>query len=170
LALWTEYKSLHTLLVRFVARDEFCRRFMAIPGVGPVTSLTFKSAMDNPARFANSKTVGAHFGLTPQRLQTGDSIDIEGHISKCGDGEVRTDLYEAASAMLMRSRKWCTLKVWGIKLATKRGHKRAVVAVARKLAVTMHRMWCDGTEFRFSAQTPNEDQPKAGAAAPAYAK
>ena len=141
---------------------------MAIPGVGPVASLTFKAAMDDPARFANSRTVGAHFGLTPQRFQTGDSIDIEGHISKCGDGEVRTALYEAA--MLVRSRKWCTLKVWGIKLAKKRGHKRAVVAVARKLAVIMHRMWCDGTEFRFSAQTPNENQSKAGAAARAYAK
>jgi transposase len=127
-ALWAEYKKLHTLLVRFVARDEVCRRFMAIPGVGPVVSLTFKAAMDDPARFANSRTVGAHFGLTPQRFQTGDSIDIEGHISKCGDGEVRTALYEAASAMLVRSRKWCTLKVWGIKLAKKRGHKRAVAA------------------------------------------
>jgi len=83
---------------------------MAIPGVGPVASLTFKAAMDDPARFANSRTVGAHFGLTPQRFQTGDSIDIEGHISKCGDGEVRTALYEAA--MLVRSRKWCTLKTW----------------------------------------------------------
>jgi transposase len=116
-----------------------------------VTALTVKAAVDDPLRFVKSKTVGAHFGLTGRRLQTGDSIDIEEHISKCGDGEVRTVLYEAASAMLVRSRQWCSVKAWGLKIAKKRGHKRAVIAVARKLAVIMHRMWLDGSEFRFTA-------------------
>ena len=150
-ALWTEYKRLHQLMVQLVGRDELCRRYCRIPGVGPVTALTVKAAIDDPLRFVKSKTVGAHFGLTGRRLQTGDSIDIEGHISKCGDGEVRTVLYEAASAMLVRSQQWCSVKAWGLKIAKKRGHKRAVVAVARKLAVVMHRMWLDGSEFRFAA-------------------
>jgi transposase len=97
-----------------VARDELCRRFCAIPGVGSVTASTFKAAIDDPHRFSKSKTVGAHFGLTSRRIQTGTSIDIEGHISKCGDGEVRTVLYEAASAMLVRSKQWCGIKKLGV--------------------------------------------------------
>ncbi len=161
--LWSEYKRLHALLVRFVGRDELCRRFMAIPGVGPVTAMSFKAAVDDPARFSKSKTVGAHFGLTSRRIQSGDSIDIDGHISKCGDGEVRTALYEAASAMLVRSKKWCAVKAWGVKIAAKRGHKRAVVAVARKLAVIMHRMWMDGSAFRFSAADEQMGSPHDGA-------
>ena len=123
-----------------VARDELCRRFCGIPGVGPVTALTFKAAIDDPMRFDKSKTVGAHFGLTPRREQSGTSIDHDGHISRCGDAEMRTALYEAANAMITRSQKHCAVKAWGLRLATKRGHKRAVVAVARKLAVIMHRM------------------------------
>jgi transposase len=108
--------------VRIVGRDELCRRFCAIPGVGPVTALTVKAAIDDPLRFVKSKTVGAHFGLTSRRIQTGDSIDIEGHISKCGDGEVRTVLYEAASAMLVRSKQWCSVKSWGLRIAGNPGH------------------------------------------------
>jgi len=104
-ALWSEYKRPHALLIRFVGCDELCRRFVVIPSVGPVTALSFKAAVDDPTRFAKSKTVGAHFGLTARRIQSGDTIDIEGHISKCGDGEVRAALYEAASAMLVRSKK-----------------------------------------------------------------
>jgi transposase len=150
-SLWAEFKKLHQLIVQLVGRDELCRRFCRIPGVGPVTALSVKAAIDDPRRFAKSRTVGAHFGLTSRRIQTGDSIDIPGRISKCGDGEVRTVLYEAASAMLVRSKQWCSVKAWGMRIAAKRGHKRAVVAMARKLAVIMHRMWLDGSEFRFSA-------------------
>jgi transposase len=153
-ALWDEYRKLHTLLIQVTGRDELCRRFIGIPGVGPVTALTFKAAIDDPTRFAKSKTVGAHFGLTPRREQSGTSIDRDGHISRRGDGEVRTVLYEAASAMLTRSQTWSTLKAWGVRVSAKRGHKRAVVAVARKLAVIMHRMWLDGSDFRFSTAEP----------------
>jgi transposase len=160
-ALWTEYKRLHQVLVQIVGRDELCRRFYRIPGVGPVTALSVKAAIDDPRRFVKSKTVGAHFGLTSRRIQTGDSIDIEGRISKCGDGEVRTVLYEVASAMLERSKQWCTVKAWGMRIAAKCGHKRAVVAVARKLAVIMHRMGLDGSEFRFSAADGNESSNRA---------
>lgn len=153
-ALWDEYRKLHTLLVQVAGQDELCRRFIGIPGVGPVTAVTFKAAIDDPTRFAKSKTVGAHFGLTPKREQSGTSIDRDGHISRRGDGEVRTALYEAASSMLTRSQNWSTLKAWGVRVSAKRGHKRAVVAVARKLAVIMHRMWLDGSDFRFSAAEP----------------
>jgi transposase len=156
-ALWNEYKKLHQLLVHMVGRDELCRRFCGIPGVGPVTALTVKAAIDDPHRFVKSKTVGAHFGLTARRIQTGDSIDIEGRISKCGDGEVRTVLYEAGSAMLVRSKQWCSVRAWGLRLAAKGGHKRAVVAVARKLVVIMHRMWLDGSEFRLAAAAGQVD-------------
>jgi len=158
--LWDEYRELHKLVVQLVGRDELCRRWCEIPGVGPVTAMTFLAAVDDPRRFAKSKTLGAHFGLTPRREQSGTSVDREGSISRRGDGEVRCALYEAASAMLTRSQKHSTLKAWGMKLAAKRGHKRAVVAVARKLATIMHRMWIDGSTFRFSAK----EQPGAGRA------
>jgi transposase len=102
-ALWTEYRRLHQLVVQIVGRDELCRRFCRIPGVGPVTTPTVKAAIDDPRRFVKSKMVGAHSGLTSRRIQTGDSFDIEGGTSKCSDGEVRTVLYEAGSAMLVRS-------------------------------------------------------------------
>lgn len=117
-----------------------------------MTAMTFMAAVDDPHRFAKSKTLGAHFGLTPKREQSGTSIDHDGHISRRGNGEVRTALYEAASGMLTRSKTPSTLKAWGLRVAQKRGHKRAVVAVARKLAVIMHRMWIDGSRFRFAAK------------------
>ena len=150
--LWDEFRNLHKLLVQLAGREELCQRWCEIPGVGPVTAVTFLSAVDDPRRFAKSKTLGAHFGLTPKRAQSGTSVDYDGHISRRGDREVRCALYEAASAMLTRSKTHSRLKAWGTKLAGKRGHKRAVVAVARKLATIMHRMWIDGSRFRFSAK------------------
>ncbi len=95
--------------------------------------------------------VGAHFGLTPRRFQSGE-IDIEGHISKCGDADVRATLYTAANALLTRSARWSPLKAWGMKLAKTRGHRRAVIAVARKLAVILHRVWIDDTQFRWGTE------------------
>jgi transposase len=124
---------------------------MRIPGVGPISALAFKTAVDDPHRFRRSKTVGAYLGLTSRRWQSGSSIDVQGHISRAGDAEVRHPLYEAANIMLTRVRGFSSLKAWGLKIAKKRGHQRACVAVARKLAVIMHAMWRDGTEFRFKA-------------------
>ena len=146
---WSEYKRLHNALVRVVGQDAICRRLTTIPGVGPVTALAFKTAVDNPHRFHRSRTVGAHFGLTPKRFQSG-TIDYDGRITRCGDPEVRTNLYEAASGLMVRCKKWSALKALGMSIAKRRGHKRAVVAVARKLAIVMHRMWLDGTEFRWT--------------------
>jgi hypothetical protein len=124
--------------VRAVGQDELCRRFMAVPGVGPVVALTFKTTVDDPARFKRSRDIGASAGLTPKRIQSGDSIDYDGHISRQGDGERRRALYEAASGLMTRSKTWWTLKAWGMKLQRSRGHKRAVVAAGRKLAIILH--------------------------------
>ncbi len=155
--------------MKLAGGDELLRRLRGIPGVGPVTAVTFKAAMDDPCRVAKSKIGGKHFGRTPKRLQSGTSVDVEEHISRRGDGEARTALYEAASAMMTRSKQRSALKAWGTQLAAKRGHKRAVIAVARKLAVVMHRMWIDGTTFRVSAADRDGERRIGAAAAVAHA-
>ena len=127
--------------------DGVCRRFMGVPGVGEITALSFKAAVDDPARFKSSRTVGAHFGLTPRRFQSGEK-DNPGRISHAGDADVRATLYAAANAMLMRSIAWSSLKAWGVRLMKTKGRRRAIVAVARKIAVVLHRMWVDGADFR----------------------
>jgi transposase len=132
-------------------QEEVCRRLMGVPGVGPITALAFRATIDRPDRFRRSRDVGAHLGLTPARYQSGET-DIQGKISRCGDELARTALYEAAHTLLVRSRKWSALRAWGIKVAKARGMARARVAVARKLAVVLHRMWSDGAEFRFGKE------------------
>jgi transposase len=122
---------------------------MTVPSIGPVVVLGFVAAIDDPTRFRRSRTVGVHFGLTPRRYQSGE-VDRLGAISKIGDEMVRTLLYEAATTLLGRVQRFSALKAWGLRLAVKRGIKRARVALARKLAVVLHRMWVDGTEFRWS--------------------
>jgi transposase len=143
---WQGYRALHNLLAEFVKRDPVCRRFMTVPGVGPIAALTFRAGVDDPLRFARSRTVGAHFGLTPKVHQSG-TIDIDGHITKRGDVEVRTALCEAAASLLMRVRRWSALKAWGLRIVQRSSMMNAVVAVARKLAVILHRLWLDGRDF-----------------------
>ena len=140
---------LHRRLLAIVKDDAVCRRLMTIPGVGPVVALTYRATVDVPARFRNSKAVGAVFGLTPARYQSGES-DRTGAISKCGDGMMRVMLYEAAQILLVRTAKWSWLKAWAMQIARRRGMKKAIVALARRLAVIMHRIWVDGTEFSWS--------------------
>ena len=140
---------LHRRLLAIVRDDEVCRRLMTIPGVGPVVALTYRATVDVPARFRNSKAVGAVLGLTPSKYQSGES-DRTGAISKCGDEMMRVMLYEAAQVMLTRTNKWSWLKAWAMKIARHRGMKKAIVALARRLAVIMHRIWVDGTEFRWT--------------------
>jgi transposase len=140
--------SLLDKAVRDKARDDAaCRRFMTIPGVGAIVAMTFRAAIDDPSRFRSSKTVGASFGLTPRRYQSGET-DRSGGITKAGDGSVRAALFEAAHVMLVRTATWTPLKSWAMRVAKRRGAKRAKVALARKLAVIMHRMWIDGADFR----------------------
>jgi transposase len=128
-----------------------CRRLMTVPGVGPLTALAFRATIDRPDRFRKSRDVGAHLGLTPRRYQSGET-DVQGRISRCGDELARTALYEAAHSLLIRSAKWSRLRAWGMKVAKSRGMARARVAVARKLAVILPRMWSDGSEFRWGKQ------------------
>jgi transposase len=126
--------------------DERARLLMTTPGVGVIVALTFVAAIDDPARFRSSKMVGAHFGLTPRRYQSGET-DVTGRISKIGDAGVRTALYEAANIILTRPVKGSGLKSWAARLAARAGMRKAKVALARKLAVVLHRMLADGTPF-----------------------
>ena len=151
LVLYRTFLTLENRVRNLAKQDRICQRLMTAPGVGPITALTFKAGVDDPTRFKRSRTVPAHFGLTPRRFQSGE-IDFEGHISRAGDANVRATLYVAANSMMTRSSQWSPLKAWGMKLAKTRGHKRAVIAVARKLAVILHRMWIDDAQFRWSTE------------------
>ena len=129
-------------------RSPASRTLRTVPGVGPIVALTFRATVDQPQRFTRSKAVGAHFGLAPRRFQSGET-DYDGRISKCGDAMMRTALYEAAQVLLTRTQKWSWLKAWGVQVARRRGGKKAIVALARRLAVILHRMWIDGSQFRW---------------------
>lgn len=143
-----EFARLHKMLLEVVRQDRVCRRLMTAPGVGAVVALTYRATVDQPQRFVHSRAVGAHVGLTPRRHQSGE-IDYDGGISKSGDAMLRTMLYEAAHTLLTQSRHWSWLKAWGTRVAQRRGMRRAIVAVARRLAVILHRMWVDGSDFRW---------------------
>jgi transposase len=133
--------------VREMARgDQRTRLLMTTPGIGPIVGLTFVAAIDDPGRFRSSKQVGAHFGLTPRKYQSGET-DVSGRISKIGDGSVRTALYEAANIILTRPVKGSALKRWALAVAKRAGARKAKVALARKLACLLHRMLADGTPF-----------------------
>ena len=150
-ALRAEFHTLHWAMLGIVRADVTCRRLMTVPGVGALVAVTFASAVDDPARFRRSCAVGAHFGLTPKKYQSGET-DVTGGISKVGDAMVRTALYEAANVMLTRAGKFSTLKRWALEVAKRRGMKRAKVALARKLSTVLHRMWVDGSDFRFGKE------------------
>lgn len=150
LAAWSALRQQTVVLARNVHErtkaSAVCRRLMTMPGVGPMTALAFSAAIDDPARFRSSASVGAYLGLTPRRYASGET-DRMGRISRCGDALTRSYLYEAANVMLTRSRGVNPLRTWGAKLAKRAGFKKARVALARKMAVVLHRMWRDGTDF-----------------------
>ena len=148
-ALWNEFTRLHREMLKIARTDHVCRRLMSVPGVGALVAITYRSAVDDPERFTRSKTVGAYFGLTPKKYQSGET-DIDGGVSRVGDAMVRTALFESAHIMLTRATRFSALKRWALGVAKRRGMKRAKVALARKLAVVLHRMWVDATEFRWS--------------------
>lgn len=151
-ALWNEFTRLHRAMLKIARADPVCHRLMSAPGVGALVALTYRSAVDNPGRFAKSRTVGAYFGLTPKKYQSGET-DIDGGITKVGDSMVRTALYEAAHIMLTRATRFSALKRWAMDVAKRRGMKRAKVALARKLATVLHRMWADVSQFRWGKDT-----------------
>lgn len=141
--------ELHQLVLEFTKADPVCRRLMSVPGVGPVTALAYRTAVEEPKRFRKSSLLGAHFGLTPRKYASGQT-DRNGGITRCGDRMVRSLLCEAATVLLTRVQKWNWLKRWGMQIAQRRGIRRAQIAVARRLAVILHRLWIDGTEFHGS--------------------
>ncbi len=139
--------------IRRIARaDETTRRLMSVPGVGVVTALTFRHTIDDPSGFSTATRVGAYLGLTPRRRQSGET-DINGHVSRWGDRLLRTYLYEAATVLLHRTKKWSALKAWGLRLAKRVGTKKAKVAIARKIAVILHCVWVDGMSFEWGQPT-----------------
>lgn len=138
-------------MLALARENEVCRRLMSVPGIGALIAVTFTSAVDDPERFARSRAVGAHFGLTPKKYQSGET-DITGAVSRVGDPMVRTALYEGAHILLTRAVRFSALKRWALEVARRRGMRRAKVALARKLAVILHRMWMDGTTFRWNRE------------------
>jgi len=130
--------------------DDTVRLLMTAPGVGPVVALAYVTGVEDPARFSSSAAVGAYFGMTPRRYQSGE-VDLARRISKYGDGMVRGLLYEAAKVLLSRTCRPSALKTWGTSLAKKIGSKKATMAVARKLAVILHRMWITGQPFQWQS-------------------
>ncbi len=125
-----EYVRLHRMMLEAVRADPVCRRLMTVPGVGPVTALTFRASVDVPSRFARSRSVGAHFGLAPRKWQSGE-VDCTGRISKCGDAMMRAALYEAANILLERTTRWSWLKAWVMGVAKRRGKAQAKVITPR---------------------------------------
>src|SRR5215831_11333284 len=152
-ALKAEYEKLHKTVLAIVRDDALCRRLMTVPSVGPLVAITYKSAMDDPNRITKSKAAGALFGLTPRKYQSGEK-DVTSGITRAGDEMVRTALYEAANVLLSRITRFSKLKRWGMGVAKRRGSKRAKVALARKIAVILHRMWVDGSTYRWTETQP----------------
>jgi transposase len=135
--------------VRELAKmDQITRRLMTVPGVGAVTALTFRHTIDDPSRFKSATSVGAYLGLTPRRKQSGE-LDLTGRISRWGDRLLRIYLFEAASVLIHRIKRWPPLQAWGQRLVKRIGLKKAKVAIARKLAIILHCIWSDGTEFEW---------------------
>ena len=146
-----EFKAFEKRVRAMSRLDTKARLLMSTPAVGPIVSLTYASAIDDPARFRSSKQVGPHFGLTPKRYQSGET-DRSGRISKIGDASVREALYQAAHIMLTKPIKGCSeLKSWAMRIARRAGMNKAKVALARKLAVIMHRMLANRTPFNAAA-------------------
>jgi transposase len=148
-----ELAGLERRVRQLAHEDPVCHRLMSMPGIGAVVALTYRSAVDDPTRFTSSKKVGPWVGLTPSRNQSGER-DVSGGITKAGDVNLRRALCQAATVMMHRGRStW--LRSWAVQVARRRGAKRAMVALARRISVILHRMWVDGTSFRSEIQVPH---------------
>lgn len=148
-AIEAQLRKSSRILEQRAASDPVCARLMTVPGVGPITALTYTRSIEDPRRFARGEDVGAYAGLVPRRSQSGER-DTQGHISKAGDPMLRRSLYEAANIILTRVKRPCALQSWGRKIAEAKGPRRAKVAVARKLAALLHSVWLNETEFRWA--------------------
>jgi transposase len=145
-AVMTAVVAIDADMRRMTRASAACRRLMTIPGVGQLTALAFVAAIDDPSRIRRSRDVGAYLGLVPRRYQSGE-VDYVGSISKCGDRRVRTLLYEAANVMLTRYKGELKLKDWAFAIARRSTMRKARIALARRLAIIMHAMLRNGTEF-----------------------
>jgi transposase len=148
-ALGDQIAALTDQAVVLARNDPICRRLMTAPAVGPLTALEFRAAIDDPARFRRSRDVGAYLGLTPRTHQSGD-VDWRGGISRRGDAGARRALYNAARTLLFRMSRPSVIRSWGLSIAARKGKSRAMVAVARRLAVTLHRMWMTQSDFEWN--------------------
>ncbi|GMG85567.1 IS110 family transposase [Paralimibaculum aggregatum] len=136
--------------LRAIAKESpLARRLMTVPGVGALVALGFIATVDDASRFRKASDIGAFLGLTPRRYQSGDT-DRSGRISKCGSGAMRSLLYEAATSLICHVTRFSSLKSWAMRLAARKGYKKAAVATARKIAVVLHCIWVDGTEFEWT--------------------
>ncbi|QJU60231.1 IS110 family transposase [Sphingomonas sp. AP4-R1] len=156
LATWRQLREqiavFDTTVQRRVKRDATCRLLMTVPGIGALSALAFVSTIEDPTRFARSRSVGAHLGLTPRRYQSGE-MDRSGHISGCGDVLARTLMYEAAIVILHRVKRPLHLKDWALAIVERAGPGKARVALARKLSVILHSVWRSGEPFRWEPAT-----------------
>lgn len=149
-----ECAALEKELVAQARGNELARRFMTIPGVGPIVAMSFIATIDEATRFRKSTQVGAYLGLTPKRHQSGE-VDYTTRISKRGDKGMRTLLVEAASTLIGAVKRFSPLKAWALRLAARKGFKKAAVATARKLAIILHRIWLDGTTYQWTRPEAN---------------
>jgi transposase len=149
-ALNEQVKGLDKQLAQIARSHPIVRNLMSAPGVGAVIGVAYLATIDDAGRFAKSRNVAAHLGLSPRRFQSGE-VDRQGSISKSGDSLMRHYLYEAATVLMSRTRRYSALQAWGSKLSQRIGPKKAKVAVARKLAVILHQMWKSGQAFRWGS-------------------
>jgi transposase len=157
-AMATQVALLDQTIERAAAADPVCRRFMTVPGVGPLIAVAYRAAIDDPHRFSRSRDVAAYLGLTPRAFNSGTSVR-NGGISKRGDAGVRSLLFLGAQSVMRAGTRSSWLQDWGRQVAGRSGSKKALVAVARQLAVVMHRMWIDGSEFRWFREEATDRHP-----------
>jgi transposase len=147
-AIAEQAKAMTDRLTQVAEQDPICRRLMTAPGVGPLTALEYRATIDDPARFARSRTVGAHLGLTPRSFDSAE-VRRHGRITCWGDASTRAALFMAARSVLFRMTRPCTLRTWGLGVVASRGKNKGTIAVARRLAVILHRMWIEETDYRW---------------------
>jgi len=150
-----EIEKIDKKMNKMISKDAEVMRLLTIPGIGPVTAITYKTEIFDPTRFKNAKSVGAYLGMTPTQYASGDT-QRQGKVSKCGSSELRFLLMEAGIVILTRSKKWSKLKAWGLKILRKKGLKKAAMAVGRKLAIIMHRMMLEKTNFIYGDEKKEE--------------
>ncbi len=148
LAVCKQLEAMESQIEKIARKDEDVKLLKTIPGVGTLTAFSFKVCLGDPKRFAKSRTVGAYFGMTPRQYSSGETQRM-GKVSKCGSSEVRFLLNEAATVMMYRTKSWCRPKAWGLKIRKKKGHKKATMAVGRKLCTIMHRMLITREPFEY---------------------